>query len=384
MGVEIQKNAELIKAWVNWLKQQMGLRARDRLLLRLLFAPSVKRQEVADLLLAYDIGHERLEFNLPLARLMQQSPAVYFPETIRPRLQGVLRYFHYQNASLFLGFEKIGRCLNQAGIRPLLLKGLAMRFYYPSQSRHMFDVDFAVPESSYRAAVECAQDQGFHVKIHDPHSTDMVCRNVAIDIHHLLTKQGERARGLDAGIWARARKERLFNVDVEVPSVEDLVLLLLLNGYQNIKLQSSYSGQFNWMADCARLLHDHPSISWAALLERARQANALYQLSFLLSVLDELLPGLLPPSLAHDVLEEVTRDQSVVADLRRELLEAHVMSVRRKRKEVALRKCRTWSDVAEWFRIKSRYRYLRFIQKNRLGRWLFLKPFAQGVLKRAI
>ena len=206
------------------------LTSREKLLMHLLFEGrgcSVEFPEKLKTLTDhYDIDYANINYSLMLAVLGFWRGWEHFPESVVPRLKGIHRYCQAKNVmGMPWLLEKI-RQLTSHGIPVMFIKGLAMRFHYaPNIPRIMNDYDIAVPRDRFAEAMELLHDG----KVTDKGTTlwsDTVvgrCSGNAIelDVHQWIFKeQGDT----DPGIWNRAIPVRIQDVEVLVPSPEDMLI----------------------------------------------------------------------------------------------------------------------------------------------------------------
>jgi hypothetical protein len=101
--------------------------------------------------------------------------------------------------------------LNAAGLKPLVLKGLAVVERYPALGlRPMDDIDVLLPRPLAHMAIKVLRRSGWHRAVHrgvDP-GYDLIFRNdvvpgVPLELHYELARWQERPKGLDARrLWA--------------------------------------------------------------------------------------------------------------------------------------------------------------------------------------
>ena len=94
------------------------------------------------------------------------------------------------------------------------------------------------------------------------------------------------------GIWRRATPLILDGRTVPTLSLEDTVLVACVHG------SKEQWWRLLWVADVAALIHRHPGLDWAALLQRAREAGAYRMLLLGVALARELLSCALPDHVA--------------------------------------------------------------------------------------
>jgi hypothetical protein len=361
--------------------ENTNLNAKERLLLQLSLAPVISQKDIDQLLAGYDIDAEPIHFNLMLAHLAKQHHHLNFPQEIMPRLDGVLRYFLYKNASLGAAFKEIAGELRKHDIPLLLMKGIAMKHLRPGFIRPMFDVDFAVPDDRMEEAVQLALQSGYQTRYsrNSPHSVDLdKGKNISIDIHRFLIKSKlDNTGNTDRAIWSRATKIQAFGGEVFMPIAEDQLFLSFTNAYHNITHLHEFHGNFMWLFDCSHILQENQNFDWNIVLDNAGKVGLTYQTKIMLELLRHFLPDLrLQISPAEINLE--SRMEKVAAEkLKWDILHNKIAKVRHYRERLHLLQSSNWADLVFWTKIRAQYRFFRTVQKNSMANYLLLNLVAK-------
>ncbi|MCL2649952.1 MAG: nucleotidyltransferase family protein [Candidatus Azobacteroides sp.] len=352
----------------------MNVKPKDALLLHLFFSDTLTQENVDTLLSGYEMDNARLEFSLLVALLRKKHPEVQFPQSIIPRLDGIVRFFHVKNAALLEGFNEIGKALSERGIPILLTKGVVMKYFRPDEPRFMSDVDFIVPEDFYEEAVQIAKDLGFS-GVQEHHSTDLTKGGAFIDIHRLFLHGGEKEGAIILkNMFANAKKTSAFGVDVLIPSKEDFMLLMISNSYHNIAVQPSiHIGSYYYFFDCARLIEDNKNLDWDAIFETASKSGNLYQIWVYLELMNQLIPAFLPEGLLAKI--PIKSEDPMIEQLKNDTLFRINDELLQQQKESKLSNCKNIPDVIFSLGVRMKRALLAVVRKIQVMRFLFLSIF---------
>jgi hypothetical protein len=168
---------------------------------------------------------------------LELSPLV--PTNVLDFLSAVEDLNRERNTHILNEVKFAARLLNEVGIEPVLLKGLAyltMGVYSNPGARYLADIDVLLPESQLQAAAELLVRHGFEIDGSDQfgyfrhHHPPMRRPGSAfIEIHHSLCvgKCGSLLPGRE--VIARSAPFDLDGVKVRVPCPEDLLTHLVLH-----------------------------------------------------------------------------------------------------------------------------------------------------------
>lgn len=187
------------------------------------------------------------------------------------------------------------QALEQAGIRTLLLKGLALAYtVYPRLGLRTFgDVDVLVEPTAARDAEALLTRLGWRPIRHvaEPtqrlrHSLGLANRDgILVDLHwHALAECC--AADADSGFWQRAETLRLGPLTTRVLSPPDQLLHVAIHG-----LRWSPSDSEIWIADAAAILRRAAAaFDWNRLADEARHRCLTFQMGRALDVLRRAAP----------------------------------------------------------------------------------------------
>jgi hypothetical protein len=281
----------------------------EQKLLDLIFAPNPTQKDLDELLKVWDIEVKGGNQALILSYLMKEHSRLDFSDYTKPRLEGLLQFYKFNNLKTISQFAKLGKVLNSKGIPLILLKGGAMRFLRPNLPRVMGDIDFLVPQDKFAQTIELAETLGFE-KIWDdkhqaPHSIDMLDQETgtSVDIHRYLNlgpkTDGEYFQKFNAPLFSRALKVNAFGVDVLIPAAEDFVFITLANFINNIISRQTISGILFALFDCRFLISQKPDFNWQLVIENAVLTHTSMNVQLAIALINRIVPNLLPNDLAQ-------------------------------------------------------------------------------------
>jgi hypothetical protein len=244
-----------------------------------------------------------------LAPLIVDSSA---PESVRNRLEAVVRNLYRCGALLWLEWGRILPALTEVGIECVLLKGLplAHTVYSRPEHRTSLDIDVLVPRSSFDEAREVLRELGYvasrkprHATFYEQHHFHLVlenANNIVVELHWNLSRPGDYCQFDLDGFVKRSRAIDLDGVPVRVPSDEDQLLHAacqsLRHGYADLRR----------VLDAALLLR-HATVDSELLSRLARRQGMATPLWVLLALQRSMLGETVPA-----VLEEAVRPVTVV------------------------------------------------------------------------
>jgi hypothetical protein len=270
---------EAVAAWEQWLGATPDLGGLDHGSIRLL--PMLHAN-----LRALGVSHPRMEL-----------------------LQGTYRKAWYQNRVLLHRVGRVIAGLNSAGVRTMVLKGVALLASLEMEIavRPMNDGDVLVPTESVGPAARVLDELGLRTRW-DLSADRLSVIHAApfseggrhwLDLHWHMLKE-DCTPGADAGEWASAVPVRVDGVETLAPTLTDQLLHTCVHG-----VRWDPEPPLRWIAD-ATLLIRTGKIDWGILGSRARAhgvAPALaLALSYLASTLGLAIPSVLIAGLADGPL----------------------------------------------------------------------------------
>lgn len=272
------------------------LSSAERELLQLAMAEKPLQQQLEAFLAGWDIEDAPIAEPMLLSYLMKMHPELSFPETIRPRLAGLLNFSRYQFLNLVGHFGTFTRALKAEGIEFLIMKGGAMKALRPDFPRWMGDIDILVPEKDYHKAEEVAVKCGYSVS-HSIQSMDLSQNGQGfLDVHRYVLIFTGKERTINEDLFKRSLLTRVFSVETRMPSREDLLFLILVNLVRNLADASSQDSILYSFYDVKFLLEQqdgHP-FDWSVVHENAVKTGARAHLVLAARFLNGVVPGLFP------------------------------------------------------------------------------------------
>ena len=273
---------------------------REKLLLRLLFSEEMYTENNAALLFdGLDLANEHLEYPLMLAILGSRKGWKYFPESFRPRLEGILRATRLKNIYAVPWLREKMALLQEHGIAMMLLKGMAMRAYYaPEYPRQMSDIDLAVPEECFEEAkkllTESEPELVTRVKsLHAQHLSEDEIRT--IDLHHWIFKS---SAGTDK-MWQNAVPVCFQSIDLLVPDPADMCIHIVDSKARDVITNIQSERRMKWLFDLRCIISKAEGWNWEAVAARADELGSLLYLKYLLPEFSDVFPDMLSPEELH-------------------------------------------------------------------------------------
>lgn len=366
---------------LDYFKKRVNLTKHDRLLLKLTFSDVADDTDIINLITNYDMETAPLGFTFLLINLMQKHPHIKVPKEIMPRINGAIRYFQCQNATLLASFSQIGRQLNNKNIPVLLMKGIAMKYLYPNTPRFMGDIDFAVPFNKYDKTIKIAVNKGFKVAVKANHSTDLY-RGISqkIDIHRFIVKTDIDTKHFDNKIFIRAKHDVAFGVNVLIPKEEDLIFLILQNACDNIIYSKPYPMQFLWIFDCVNIINKKRNINWDIVLNNAARVNLLCQTRMMLQLFEWLMPSFI----SKDLIETISITQEEKKDFDEKvkiaLIENKCIKIKSQVKKILLSKNKKLKDISFSVKMVAEFIYLKAVHRIDIVRFFLLDKTSKRLL----
>lgn len=265
---------------------------KDKLLISLLFGKEISKQDVDILINNLDVHEENYSYILLLSYLGFRYNWKFFPKDIIPKMKEVDMVFKLRsilNMSWFI--EKI-RILNRANIPVMLLKGLALQYYYAvGYTRMMGDFDIAVPEEKYKDAINLLKDKNsvYNGEVTNYHG-EIKYGDKSLDIHWWIFKNnGEK--GTD--IWDRAKQIDFFGTKVYVMCPQDMFIHQLDNRSRDVFSGVYLKRRLNWVFDCRCILDFMKDFNIKEIYSRAEEFSVLYSVRHMLFIFSKCFPDLL-------------------------------------------------------------------------------------------
>jgi hypothetical protein len=209
-----------------------------------------------------------------------------------------------ENQRIYHCVAPLWRALEEAGIRPVALKGLALiaRFYRDAGLRPMADVDVLVPSSDVGRASEVARRLGWQPRYpltpafrRVKHAAPLDHpEGVSCDLHWRALEEAG-ADGADDEFRAAAEPAMFQGTRLRVLSPADQ--LLHVCGHAG---KWSAVPPIRWVADAVLILREG-SVDWPRLLDHAARRRLILRMRQMLGYLREALGVPIPPSVEADL-----------------------------------------------------------------------------------
>ena len=343
---------------------------------------NVTKDEIYHLLYDFDynIEKETLNFNFLLARLFQNNPDIEIPKALEPRLKGVLRWFQYRNISLLSGLKQLIVELNKNDIPVLLIKGAAMRILEPNQSRMMADVDCAVGIDNLNETVKISEKLGFKINEAYKHATEVRKTDIQkIDIHNKIAKSDTDTRITDKKIFERAKEYDFYDSKVLIPDTEDMIFLLLTNGYENILYSQPFYKNVSWLLDVVYIVKNNKNIDWNLVVTDAEETATLAQIKIMFELINHFLPGTVPDTVISSISITKQENKNFQAYTKKHLFFSRAQELKEQVRGMV--KGNEKFDFFLAVKLTSRFFYLKMIQKTPVIKSLFFDKVANRIFK---
>lgn len=277
--------------------------------------------DIQKLIKSVDVYNEPL----PLVFLLACAIVKTDKTKLTNQLAGVITHERFGNAMTMGAFQKICKLYNENNIPVLAQKGLVQKLIYPAATRPMNDADFAVPKDVYRDAIDLAVANGFHINHDMLFSADLQLRDMGcVDVHYALFKGANPQ--MDNAIWSRAQKIRYGDIDVFIPTPEDILVIIMCEFYGNFLFEAGskdtdicdiFGNHPQWVLDAYKIISDTPNLNWGQIMRTAAMSEYDYQIKILVKLLNKIIPGLVSTH-ALKIIDHCCPDSVVKQCLRRD------------------------------------------------------------------
>jgi hypothetical protein len=218
--------------------------------------------------------------------------------------KGIYRYYWYQNQILFRDVSPLLRSLQDAGLKPLLLKGSALipLYYKEFGLRPMQDFDVMVPPSQLAETITVLEELGWqfvHPSARDwipfRHSTPLRNQNGRfLDLHWHLFGECWHFRD-DDDLWEKAIPIRIGPVAALALDPTDQLLHVCAHGARWNEVPP-----VRWIVDAMMILNSVKSaIDWDRVLDRAEKHRLTLPMLDCLHYLQNRFGAPVPLSVLH-------------------------------------------------------------------------------------
>ncbi len=292
---------ELTDMVLDYLKRDIVTES-DELLLNLVFSKKTTQKQLDDFLQKWDIEVTGGKKSLMLAYFMKMHPNLEFPEYVKPRLNGLLKFYRFQNMNLISHYLKICRELNNQGIEFLIFKGGCMKHLRPDLPRVMGDIDILIHEKDFDKAGRIVEQLGYSVN-KDVHSIDVHkpdSKAGIMDIHKYIIFQSDGEKAFIPDLFKRAKVQNVFGINALVPCFEDMVFISLINMVRNLANKTSSAGIPYTLFDCKFLIDSKKDFNWNIVLNNVHKTKTQMHIYCATQFINRIVDGLLPDKILYD------------------------------------------------------------------------------------
>ena len=269
-----------------------NLTDREKILLSFLFSSSNTEEDINTLTCGLNIDKENENYILLLSCLGLKTDWQYFPKNIIANLEAIHKFRQAKNIfKINWLIEKI-KILNQANISVMLLKGLALKYYYAKDyPRIMSDFDIAVPEEKYDKAIKLlVDDKSIYSGRSAAYHSEIESDGRRLEVHRWIFKNnGEK----NTDIWERSQQINFFGTKVYVMCPQDMFIHQLDNRCKDIFNGVFRNRRINWIFDCRNIYRFFDKFDIQEMYSRAEQFCSLYSVRYMLPALSEIFPDLI-------------------------------------------------------------------------------------------
>jgi len=346
----------------------------DQALLNLAFDKELTQNALNEFLQKFDIECFGSDKALLLSYVMKMHPQLKFDAYTGPRLEGLLRYFRFKNLELISHYTKIGKALNAAGIKPMILKGGAMKYLRPELSRAMGDIDILLQtQKEYKHALKIVkelgydyEDEGHSVDLHLPGSDAGI-----VDIHQYIELGIHYNHQFLQRLFKRASLKTIWGVETWLPCTEDMLFIGITNLVKNLNASTSIQGILYTLFDFEFLKKFKPNFNWQMVLDNIRATHSEQHMYTAMKFANKIVPNILPQLLTEDkhfekYIHNICNENIFYA--------FYVYDVRTECKKLRLKNAlKSWHDFKHYFQVEGQHFFTKRIMKSQFLINFFLK-----------
>ncbi len=226
---------------------------------------------------------------------------------IMGKLKGIYRYYFYKNNLIIHRLFKTLKILNEAGIRIMLLKGIALVLdYYPEDYglRPMNDVDIFVDKEKVDETIELLAQYGW--KIYPArafHALTLINNDgYVLDLHYYLLQQC-CWDNIDSSLWEHANVINFKGLPLYTLSPADQILHNCAHG-----VKWSVFPSIRWIIDVVTIIDAHKnSIDWHRLISESKRRSLTLTLFHALKYIESIASGRVPDWVIEELHKEPTK-----------------------------------------------------------------------------
>lgn len=217
------------------------------------------------------------------------------PETLIPRLKGIVKYVHTLNTGMTAGVCTLAAALNQAGITPLLLDDTALYLNWPTATqRHLWQMNIAVTPKEFSELAAIAQQAGFQTE--SVPGGMIIRRGVTQQIFAIALKDSAYQRR-GAAILKKGTAQFL------CPTPAAVLVGLIQRAFRALLRPNCRADILRWCMDMKHLLSQLSETDWQMAQEIAKTEQAQSHVQLLLDIYQQVT-GTATPSLGPEASAE--------------------------------------------------------------------------------
>lgn len=286
----------IVDSYLDFVVQDNDLKLFD-----ICMTPNLTQAQLDAFLAEFDIETVSAKKSVMLAYAMKNHPELDFGEHNGPRLKGLLNFQRFANLGLISHFTKIVRALNTVGIKPMIIKGGAMKHLRPELPRIMGDIDIVVASNrEYLQAIQIITDLGYDY-VDNEHAVDVHEKGKKkglLDIHQFIELGVDYDHKFIAELFSRAQLCKVFSCDVYVPSFEDLAFISLMNMVKNLHDKTSMGGVIYTLIDYSWLKVNKSDFDFNRIVRDVEATDTSIQMMFAARFANRLVKGMFDEELA--------------------------------------------------------------------------------------
>lgn len=252
-----------------------GLRHEAQALTRIYCSEPVSEQALNDWFASADFEALPSEVTCMAAVAGARIGFSGVPQTLAPRLRGIIKYVHTLNSGMMAGACMLGAALNKAKIPVLLLEDTALYMSCPNASqRHLWQMRLGVRRQDYSRTLDIAREAGWDVEefLHTSAVRQGTMRQISItpveDTSYL---------------WSGAAELRKGNAVFLCPEAAAILIGINQSAFRALTKPNAHTAIVRWVMDMKLLLAQFTEADWHRAAEIAHKEHACSHMCLLLA-----------------------------------------------------------------------------------------------------
>lgn len=301
---------------------------------------------------------------LLLLYLLKVCPDLFINTNLNSRLKEIYNKYRMNNLVIITPFIKAGKVLNENGIYPLILKGLAMKHLRQDMPRIMGDVDFLLQKRDFMKAIDLIVPLGYYYEKIDYHSVDLHDKNTgrnAIDIHRFISMGTKNEQNFLNDLFKRATIKNVFGVKSLVPCFEDLMFITLVNLSRNLRESTSKSAILYSLFDCKYFLESKTDFDWSIIKYNIKKTSTESHIKSAIKFINNISKNILPDNI-FDIIELNSMDETYFTKV---LFKHYYLNeLRKKCRALKLKDLlKDRNQIINYLKLKPKYQFLKTISR---------------------